>query len=113
MRFGSRTKRPSSTSIRYSSRRVMPTGNPEAILREWFSNPDRWWTPDPEFDSHLRAAHADDVEAALRGELDAWARTPRGALALVIVLDQIARNIHRGTARMYAGDAKALATCLS
>jgi uncharacterized protein (DUF924 family) len=91
----------------------MRTSRPEAILREWFSDPDRWWAPDPAFDRHLRERHEHDVEAALRGDLDGWAQTPRGALALVILLDQIARNIYRGTPRMYAGDAKALATSLS
>lgn len=35
------------------------------------------------------------MDAAIRGELDDWAATPRGALALVILLDQITRNIYR------------------
>ena len=82
----------------------------EAILRDWFSDPERWWGTDPAFDRYLRETYRDDVEAALRGERDGWSVTPRGALALVILLDQIARNIHRGTPRMYAGDAKALST---
>ena len=34
-----------------------------------------------------------------------------GALALVLLLDQFARNLHRGTRQMYAGDEKALAVC--
>jgi uncharacterized protein (DUF924 family) len=52
------------------------------------------------------------VEAAIRGELDDWGSTPRGALALVILLDQIVRNIYRGTRRMYAGDDRAVAASL-
>ena len=90
-----------------------PGHGPEEILREWFGDPKRWWRPDPDFDDTLRETYGDDVEAALRGERDAWASTPRGALALVILLDQMTRNIHRGTPRMYAGDEKAVATCLS
>ncbi len=86
---------------------------PEDVLREWFGDPERWWEPDAAFDDHLRATYGEDVEAAIRGELDDWVATPRGALALVVLLDQITRNIHRGTRRMYAGDGKAVAICLA
>jgi uncharacterized protein (DUF924 family) len=48
-------------------------------------------------------------ERAARGELDAWSQTPRSRLALIIVLDQFSRTIHRGTARAFAQDPKALA----
>jgi uncharacterized protein (DUF924 family) len=85
---------------------------PEDVLHEWFRDPGRWWKQDAGFDDHLRKTFGEDVEAAIRGELDDWAGTTRGALALVILLDQIARNIHRGTRRMYAGDQKAVAACL-
>jgi uncharacterized protein (DUF924 family) len=85
---------------------------PEEILDEWFRDPARWWKKDPAFDEHLREMYAEDVEAAIRGELDDWASTPRGALALVILLDQIVRNIYRGTRRMYAGDDRAVTACL-
>ena len=40
---------------------------------------------------------------------DSWAETPAGALALVIVLDQFSRNIHRGSPLAFAADARALA----
>lgn len=86
--------------------------SPDDVLREWFSDPARWWKKDAAFDRHLCETYRDEVEAALRGELDGWADTPRGALALVILLDQFARNIHRGTRDMYAGDEKALSICL-
>src|SRR5262245_10223806 len=86
--------------------------SPEHILREWFSDPARWWRKDPSFDRYLRDTYGADVNAAVRGELDRWADTPGGALALVIWLDQISRNIHRGTPRMYAGDEKAVAIAL-
>ncbi len=86
--------------------------SPEDILREWFRDPERWWKKDPAFDRYLRQTYQNDVDAAVRGELDGWVDTPRGALALVILLDQIIRNIHRDTRRMYAGDDKAVAICL-
>lgn len=46
-------------------------------------------------------------EQASRGELDGWTRFARSRLALIIVLDQFSRTIHRNTPAMYAQDAKA------
>ena len=48
-------------------------------------------------------------ELATLGALDAWADTPRGRLALIIVLDQFSRSLHGGTALAYAQDARAIA----
>jgi uncharacterized protein (DUF924 family) len=48
------------------------------------------------------------VPQAVRGGLDLWARTPRGRLALILVLDQFTRGLHPGTPRAYAGDTRAL-----
>ncbi len=47
---------------------------------------------------------------AKQGELVHWAETPDGALALVILFDQLSRNIHRGTPEAFAADVLALAT---
>lgn len=44
---------------------------------------------------------------ALAGELAAWADSPRRRLALILLLDQLPRNVHRGTAEAFAGDAAA------
>ena len=46
---------------------------------------------------------------AKQGALDDWADTPHGGLALLILLDQLSRNLHRGTAEAFAADAKARA----
>ncbi|MBX3247818.1 MAG: DUF924 domain-containing protein [Myxococcales bacterium] len=68
----------------------------------------RWWKHDPAFDDLLRerfgALHAEVAS----GRREAWVQTPRGALAYVIVLDQLSRNLFRGTPGMYAHDARAL-----
>jgi uncharacterized protein (DUF924 family) len=53
------------------------------------------------------------VEAAARGELDGWAATARGRLALVILLDQFPRNLYRGSHRSFATDAQAVALSTS
>ena len=49
------------------------------------------------------------VRSACAGGLAEWERTAEGALALVILLDQFNRNIHRGTPGAFAGDERALA----
>jgi uncharacterized protein (DUF924 family) len=52
------------------------------------------------------------LERAIRGELAEWERTPQSRLALILVLDQFSRTIHRGTARAYAQDPQARALAL-
>jgi uncharacterized protein (DUF924 family) len=60
----------------------------------------------------MRRRFAGWVEAAVGCELDGWADTPRGRLSLILLLDQFTRNIHRGTAKAFAGDGKAQALVL-
>ena len=60
------------------------------LLTFWFSGRVRplWYNSTPEFDSELREKYLNTYQAALKGELSEWEDTPRGALALVICLDQ-------------------------
>lgn len=69
-----------------------------------------WFEKCAVFDAELRRRHLADHEAAARGAFDNLATAPLPALALVILLDQVPRNIFRGNARAYATDAKALVT---
>lgn len=64
-------------------------------------------------DDALRARFGTLVERALNGELAQWADGPRRRLSLILLLDQFPRNIHRGTARAFAGDEQALGLALS
>jgi uncharacterized protein (DUF924 family) len=93
---------------------------PDDVLEFWFgwffedgSVPEetsaRWWTKDPAFDASIRERFGEVLEAASRGELDAWKETPSGVVALVVVLDQLSRNAYRDTPRAFANDARALA----
>lgn len=66
-----------------------------------------WWTKDPAFDAVIRERFGDAIGAAGRGELDHLLQTPRGRLAVVILLDQFTRNAYRDTATMYDYDAYA------
>ena len=68
-----------------------------------------WFGSDAHTDSECLRLFGACLERALAGELDHWAREDRGLVALVVVLDQFSRNIHRGTARAFAGDSRALA----
>jgi uncharacterized protein (DUF924 family) len=88
--------------------------SPDDVLEYWFgdlTNPEaapatvsRWFKGGPEVDEEIRARFGDALEPARRGELDAWAATPRGALALLILLDQFPRNVHRDDPRSFASD---------
>jgi len=90
---------------------------PEEVLAFWFAaRPgapgygrmrEVWFEKDPAFDDEVRRMLARPHGAARAGASDGWATTGRGALALVILLDQVPRNIFRGQARAYACDAKA------
>jgi uncharacterized protein (DUF924 family) len=87
------------------------------VLAFWFGHPDEpgrgkprseWFRKDSAFDAEIRTRFMANVEAALAGQLDDWAATPQGLLALLILLDQFPRNLFRGEARAFAGDAQAL-----
>ncbi|HET7358774.1 MAG TPA: DUF924 family protein [Rhodanobacteraceae bacterium] len=73
----------------------------------------RWFGNDPAFDATIRERFGATLAAASAGLLDDWTRTPHGRLALLIVLDQFPRNMHRGTAAAFASDARAQAIALA
>jgi uncharacterized protein (DUF924 family) len=92
----------------------------EDVLEFWFGAPAtttdefkrkmrRWFMGGPAVDAQIRERFGVQVERALAGELDDWARTTRGRLALILLLDQFTRSIYRDSPRAYAGDAKAQA----
>jgi uncharacterized protein (DUF924 family) len=60
-------------------------------------------------DSGIRDRFPLLLDRAARGELDHWSQSPRSRLALIVVLDQFSRSLHRDTAAAFAQDAKALA----
>lgn len=66
-----------------------------------------WFGGGAEQDRLIADRFGDLVEQGLTGGLQAWEGALHSRLALIILLDQFARNIHRGTARAFAGDARA------
>ncbi|MGH6907266.1 MAG: DUF924 family protein [Aestuariivirga sp.] len=73
------------------------------------AGPLRWFTKDAAFDGTLAVRFGEALKQARLGAFDHWGETPEGALGLVILLDQVSRNIHRGTLLAFAADAHALA----
>ena len=69
----------------------------------------RWFAKDARFDADLAARFGALAQAAARRALDGWGETAEGALARVLLLDQLPRNLHRGSAAAYANDPTARA----
>ena len=89
---------------------MISNDDPERVLSFWLQlDENAQYGGGGEIDSRIEDEFSGLLGQAVQGQLDRWADTPRGALALVIILDQFSRNIHRGTLLMYAGDEKALA----
>lgn len=64
----------------------------------------KWFRKDPGFDAEIRARFEVAHFAAARGELDGWAGTAEGSLALLLLLDQFPRNMFRASAHAFATD---------
>lgn len=101
---------------------MAPLQQAQEVLDFWFGAPgsadfgrsrEFWFRKDPAFDRALAARFADLHAAAARGELAAWTAAPASLLALIVVLDQFPRNIHRGLPASFATDAQALAAARS
>jgi uncharacterized protein (DUF924 family) len=93
------------------------------ILEYWFGEltgplddaPEKsslWFTQSARTDDEIRSRFGALLEPGARGDFDAWTREARGRLALVLLLDQFPRNIHRAHSEAFAYDARALETAL-
>jgi len=88
------------------------------VLDFWFGEPagpgygqpkQAWFRKSETFDAQIRRGFGAEVANALDGGYGEWESTSLGALALLLLLDQFPRNLFRGEARAYSGDARALA----
>jgi uncharacterized protein (DUF924 family) len=78
---------------------------PADIVGFWSdAGPTRWFKKSDAFDDALRLRFEPVHHAAARGEYDAWVDSADGALALVLLFDQIPRNLYRGSAHAFATD---------
>ncbi|KAJ5267387.1 hypothetical protein N7478_010195 [Penicillium angulare] len=69
-----------------------------------------FWYGGPSDDAYVRKHLGETYQAAKNGELDTWTRAGNGdgALALILLLDQVPRNIFPNTPQAYRTDAKAV-----
>lgn len=81
----------------------------DGLERGWCSDKrdDLWFGGGPDIDARIRERFGALVEQALDGGLSEWEARIDTRLALVLLLDQFTRNVHRGQARAFAGDARA------
>lgn len=80
------------------------------VLRFWReAGMGKWFGGGADFDAECRARCGEAHHAAARRELDDWLASADGALALVLLLDQIPRNLYRGSGHAFATDPLALA----
>ncbi|MEM1411134.1 MAG: DUF924 family protein, partial [Pseudomonadota bacterium] len=95
----------------------------DALLAAWFgdtrAHPERiperlpwWFQPNDERDRMLVSRYEGVCRAARNGNLDTLATSPRGRLALILLLDQLPRNLYRGSADAFACDPQVLELCL-
>lgn len=83
---------------------------PAEVIAFWTdAGPDKWFAKDAAFDRAFTERCRDSHFAAAARRLDHWLDTPDGALALIILLDQLPRNAFRDTAHMFATDPLAVA----
>ena len=110
--------------VRTQPCRPMSAATPRDVLSFWFEDaaesPEAlrrrsavWFHGDSAFDRECATRFAVALEDAARGGLGDWAGTPHGRLALVILLDQIPRNIHRGSPAAFMHDTRAAAHCIA
>lgn len=89
--------------------------DPESLLQFWFGDnlddPQRvaercglWFGNHPSFDEQIRQRFGDLPAKGAEGWLVAWQQEPRTFLALVLVLDQLPRNLYRGEPAAFAFD---------
>lgn len=84
-----------------------------SVLDFWFAPgmEDRWFKRSDDFDREIVSRFGALYERSRLGELNDWAETREGALALTIVLDQFPRNMFRGSPRAFESDHQARTLC--
>src|SRR5690606_3161946 len=64
----------------------------------------KWFQGGADFDDLCRARLLEAHHAAARRELEGWMAHAEGALALMVLLDQVPRNVFRGSGHAFATD---------
>lgn len=74
----------------------------------WEIGEEGWYSQSDETDAMLKERFGDMVAAARAGKLDHWQDAPHTTLALLLLLDQLPRNIFRGTPEAFSSDEQAM-----
>jgi uncharacterized protein (DUF924 family) len=75
------------------------------VVEFWIeAGPRRWFSKNDRFDDKISERFGPLHHSAARRELDDWTAEPRGALALLLLLDQFPRNMYRGSGHAFATD---------
>jgi uncharacterized protein (DUF924 family) len=84
--------------------------SPQNILDFWYSKEmqGRWFSSTPALDDEIRNKFEPLWRKAAAGELEGWQETPKGCLALTIVLDQFPLNMFRGKAESFSTEQQAV-----
>jgi len=70
-----------------------------------------WWGKDDAVDRDIKARFEATIQAAVSHQLDHWADSANGMLALILLLDQLPRNCYRNSADAFAYDELARQCC--
>jgi uncharacterized protein (DUF924 family) len=71
-----------------------------------------WLASTPDIERQIRENFSQDVLDAMRGDYNSWRETPRGRLALILLLDQFTRIIYRNKPQAFMADRMARALAL-
>ncbi len=93
------------------------------LLDFWFGNlgsadlptSDRtslWFGESDPVKKQLLESFESEFEKAMSGDLNNWAETPRGRLALIILLDQFPRYVYKRSSQAFAYDENARQLCI-
>lgn len=85
--------------------------DPIEVLDFWLGEvgPDGWYAGGDDLDALCREHFLEVWQAAHDDGLEHWIEGAAGTLAYIVICDQLARNMHRGSALAFATDARALA----
>lgn len=72
-----------------------------------------WFSADEKRDQEMTDRFSGLVEECAAGHLYRWLDSPEGRLAMIIALDQLPRNLFRGSPRAFGNDSYTAALCLA
>ncbi|TRX55698.1 DUF924 family protein [Thalassomonas sp. M1454] len=98
------------------------SGNIDEVIDFWFGKLDNqlspaqnqriWYSATTDDDAFILQKFEHLYLQALNGSLEYWMSSAKGAMALIVLLDQMPRNMFRGTEQAFLSDHLALKYCL-